>query len=424
MYQNIKDRGTAWGNFAGKVIILSMIALILLIYPVGNAAAQVTKDAQSSPALLNVGPWASSDSAQMGYDSTFSGSGTIGGVTAGLDAIPSATDSNGFVALLLDTGDLTGSGCSGFMQVGVWYTSSAGGWAPVYTNNNCAATNMGGITVAATDSLGLTILNEVSSSQTWFKVTDNNGGRSVTVQVSNTGDDWSANTFQTMAEATCDGCSAGSTSFIDSQFIESTGTQVYITASSSTNSDPSDYGGVCSTSSYSLGSWQNSATYGYSQASLSTRGYCANAILSTSHNTGCSIGTCGQVNSPDNLLGGPDGSYANLRAPNSGDWAYIQADWGTGTSIGSSYEFSGTLSIDAYSYNNGGGAYYSTVTVYTSSDGSTWTNVYSSTWNPSGTNSPTWITIGTVSGIRYVEIYVSDASGLSGDIFIDAMSIG
>ncbi len=126
-----------------------------------------------------------------------------------------------------------------------------------------------------------------------------------------------------------------------------------------------------------------------------------------------STGT-GSVSNPTYIVGGPDGKLANLHARNSPDTAYVEGDFGN--------IYSGTLSIDGYSYNNNVNAYYSTVQVQVSSDGSHWSTIYEQTWNPSSNNQPSWITIGGVSGIRYVLITAID-SGYSANVYIDSIRI-
>ncbi len=123
----------------------------------------------------------------------------------------------------------------------------------------------------------------------------------------------------------------------------------------------------------------------------------------------------GTVTNPTDIVGIPDSAYTNLHAPNSGDSAWVEGNFGT--------LYSGELVIDGYSYNNGGGAYYSYVTVQVSSTGSSWTTVYTNTWNPSSGNTPTWITIASVSNIQYVKVTVSYNGGYSGDIYMDAIFV-
>jgi hypothetical protein len=127
----------------------------------------------------------------------------------------------------------------------------------------------------------------------------------------------------------------------------------------------------------------------------------------------------GQVTNPSYILGGPDNDLAEIRGPNSGDGAYIVADYGT--------HLYGTLSVLGYSYNNGAGAYYSYIEVYTSPDDSTWTEVYNGFISPSGTNTPAWINVGTISSgspIEYVKIVTVYAAGDSANFYIDAVSLG
>ena len=129
----------------------------------------------------------------------------------------------------------------------------------------------------------------------------------------------------------------------------------------------------------------------------------------------------GHVYNPTYLVGSPDGYLAQITAANSGDSGTIEADFGT--------TYSGTLIVDGYSYNNGAGAYYSSVQVSVSSTGTTWTQIYNGVWNPSSSGLPSWITIGGVTNIRYVKITALDCSsgcgkpGYSSNVYIDAFDI-
>lgn len=141
--------------------------------------------------------------------------------------------------------------------------------------------------------------------------------------------------------------------------------------------------------------------------------YLAGSFLTSYVTSGTTGG--GSVANPSYIVGQPDGSYAELRGPNSGDSAYDEASFGNA--------YNGTIAIYGYSYNNGGGAYYSYVQVAVSSTGSSWTTVYSDTWNPSSSNTPTWIPVASVTGMEYVKVTVSYNSGDSANIYIDAISI-
>jgi hypothetical protein len=85
--------------------------------------------------------------------------------------------------------------------------------------------------------------------------------------------------------------------------------------------------------------------------------------------------------------------------------------------------------VDGYSYNNGAGAYYSSVKVSVSSDDSTWTQIYNGVWNPSSSGMPSWITIGIVTNIRYIKITGLDCNsgcrkpGYRSDMYVDAFDI-
>lgn len=70
-----------------------------------------------------------------------------------------------------------------------------------------------------------------------------------------------------------------------------------------------------------------------------------------------------------------------------------------------------------YLYNNGAGAYYTHVIVATSTDNVSWTQIYSQNWDPSSTNLPSWVQIGSVPNIRYVKITAIDDQGYSANLF-------
>lgn len=137
-------------------------------------------------------------------------------------------------------------------------------------------------------------------------------------------------------------------------------------------------------------------------------------VLVSSYVASGATGT-GSVTNPAYIVGPPDGLYATVAAPNSPDTAYDEGSFGSANS--------GTLVIYGYSYNNGAGAYYSRVQVQASSDGSTWTTVYTNTWSPSSNNQPAWVTIASVTGIKYVKVTVSYYSGYSARIYIDSISL-
>lgn len=130
---------------------------------------------------------------------------------------------------------------------------------------------------------------------------------------------------------------------------------------------------------------------------------------------GCYNGSCGSVSNPSNIVGLADGAYALLTAPNTGTSSYVEGNFGA--------EYSGQVVIDGYSYNNGGGAYYSYVQVLESSDGTTFTSVYSATWNPSTNNQGAWTVIAYVTNAQYIEVKVSYNSGYSAHVYVDAIYI-
>lgn len=126
----------------------------------------------------------------------------------------------------------------------------------------------------------------------------------------------------------------------------------------------------------------------------------------------------GSASGTNFIFNDPDGNWAVLAAPNSGDSAFVDGDFGS--------TYSGTLRIYGYSYYNtgcGGCGYYSYVTVKVSSDNSHWTQIYGQTWNPSSGGIFTWISIGAVSSVRYVTITTTYNNGFSAKIAINAIDI-
>jgi hypothetical protein len=185
---------------------------------------------------------------------------------------------------------------------------------------------------------------------------------------------------------------------------------LYLTTSGSNLRPISAYGSVCSDTQYSqLAAWTNSPTYGYSEPSFTTKGFCARNWYEAIQGGG------GIIHNPVSMIGGPDNSLAQMRAPNSGDSAYVKLDWGT--------KRNGTLSLYGFSYNATAPAYISYVTVYTSSDDATWSSGIGQTWNPSPTNTPIWHSFGTVTNVRYAKVLVTYVS-FSANVYIDAVEIG
>ncbi|GEM_PF-3986864 len=159
--------------------------------------------------------------------------------------------------------------------------------------------------------------------------------------------------------------------------------------------------------------YQTSVSYGgqkpyYVDPYEETGAYCESAANSGSNG--------GSVSYWNQTTGSPDGLYGHLGAPNPGDSAFVLCDLGAFTS--------GTFSIDGFSYNNHAGAYYSQVEGETSKDGKTWSApIYNQQWQPSSNNQPAWITIGSVSNIRYLKMIVLDSQGLSGSVYIDSAEV-
>lgn len=392
--------------------LAAAVLLVLLIFPLQAASASSDSSITSleDEVHLNVGAIAVGDSVQMGYQSTYTATGTIQGVSTEIPLLPDRNPAGGgWVAFLLNTGD-TGS-CSGFMQVGLIQYVQGGAFGPVYMNGDsyCSPTSFTQYLGAAP---GHDVIMEIShsGSNTTYYIYDSNSGYSASASVSSLST-WSSNSFQTMTEGTFDGGTEGGMRYANSYFIDPNGNWQAITTGSQSWSNPSQYGGACSTSSYFLPSWDNNR-YGYSESSFATEGYCAHSMTSYDHAYGN-----GGVNNANGIIGGPDSSSTEIYAPNSGGWAQIVSDFGQ--------TFSGTLYLDMYSYNNGGGAYYSWVNVSVSADASTWTTLWSGSYvNPSGTNAPSWISIGSVSSVKYVWVEVQYHGGYSADLFIDAEAIG
>jgi hypothetical protein len=346
----------------------------------------------------------------MGYTSYWTS--MLGGVYAVYTKVTSlpqvSMTSSGWIGFMVNTGNLLS--CSGFMQVGVFYDNNGGGWKEGYMNadSNCALTHFTNqiSSVSPGDNMELEISQ--SGTNTIYSVKDDRTGASTNVTVITIGQ-WDYNSFQTMTEAQGDVLTKSDFSCTNSYVSDVI--KYYITTDSYYMSDPARYGGACTTSAniYNIGTWQNSI-YGYDEPQLNTRGHCVDNV----HSYGTRNG--GGVNNPSNIVGTPDGSFAQLGAGNYGDSAFIEIDFGA--------KYSGTISVLGYSYNNGNGAYNSHVLASVSSDGSSWSSIYSSVWSPSNGNNPTWITLGVAKSIRYVNITVADDLGDSANVFLDAMSLG
>jgi hypothetical protein len=378
---------------------------------------------------LNVGAMTPPSTAQMGYSATYTGSGTITGVETQF-VVPTVTlgtcdncqqhnDVN-FAAFLLNSGDDTT--CSGFIQVGETYLST--GWDAVYMNgfNNCSSANMlTQITLHVNDVVYLELSQ--NSGITTFTIQDLTTGSKATSGAQSLST-WNRNLFQTMAESSSEGAGIGATTWDRSYFHDPQGNLVAV----STSYSPFQYGGVCSPSIYTLGSWSNTQPYGYNEAFYNTIGNCAFTLGKsggTSQYGHCLSG--GVVTNPTYLEGGPDGRYANLHASNLGDCAWVIANFGKSCQT---MQFTGHLYIYGYSINNGAGAYYSNVTVKVSSTGTTWTRIYSQIWGPS--SGPSGVLIGSVTNVQYVNITAVDCKGThcgnyygySSNINVDDVEIG
>jgi hypothetical protein len=362
--------------------------------------------------------------AQTGYGNPvkYTGSGTIQEVYSEVKALPSASNVGQFFAPWVNSGNVT-SVCNSspqIMQVGVaigGFVKSSTVYYPYYVYNNSCLINL--MSNPSSSSVGdhVALSIYISGGNAWFQVDDLTNGALTYTTVTGTSD-WSYNEFQTMAEAQCEGCSIGSLTYENSFLTTPSGSNMYITTGSSSLTGVSPYGSACATSSYSgLSTWTNSPSYGYSEPGFTTEGTCAYAVTSDGFTGSGSVPNVGYI------PGGPDGNSANLHAANSGDSSYAVLTFGTQITTGA------TLWIDGYSYNNGNGAYYCTIDVYYSADGSTW---YSFTGNPyhlkpSSTNTPSWIQIGKTSSIKavYVKVVAIDgtqSSGNSTSFYVDAMA--
>lgn len=118
------------------------------------------------------------------------------------------------------------------------------------------------------------------------------------------------------------------------------------------------------------------------------------------------------VADPTGIVGPPDGEYALLWAPNSGDWAWTEDSFGTA--------YNGTFAIYGYSAND----YSSQIVLEVSKTGlsGSWTTVYNGLLSDSSGNTPTWIPLASVTDAKFVNITAED-TGLSSKVYIDAASL-
>jgi len=296
------------------------------------------------------------------------------------------------------------------MQVGM-FEDTTNTWRPIYMNGepHCWLSN---ISPNGAFAQGNQLIFRIghSGSTTTYSVynaaTQKNSTQSVTSLST-----WNQNTFQTMTESLSEQASIGSTYYDNSYIVDPNGQRIYIT-NGSPGGIPTEYGGACTIAPWYEGAWQDSF-HGHFQPAVNPVGHCGFLMVDV-HTIGF-----GNYANPAYIQYGPDSFSAQLYGGNQGDGAYITTELsGTAGPL-----FTGTLYIDGYSYNNGRGAYSSHVKVDVSSDGNTFTNIYSQTWNPSSNNSPSWISIGSVTNIRYVKVTAIDDGGLSANIFMDALRV-
>ena len=119
------------------------------------------------------------------------------------------------------------------------------------------------------------------------------------------------------------------------------------------------------------------------------------------------VNSSGSVTTPSNIIGKPDGYYATLAASTSGSSANILGSFGGLTS--------GTVSLYGYSTNG----YTSNFDVQTS-DGVSWSTLYSGTWPANGAH---WFTVGSVTNIRYLKVEVLYQGGAAASLNLDAISL-
>ena len=343
---------------------------------------------------------------QTGYSATYTAGGTLTAVQVDIDTLPSLSLGSR-MNMALNTGNI--SSCSGFMQDIAQYEPVGGPYLEYYMNGDsgCIASedsSQASPQIASGDRIWMEIYKATSTTTTYYIEDLSNSGLAYeTVTSLST---WTQDSWQTMTEYFGTSGSVPSFDYDKGNFTD-TGTKPI---GGSGTSVTGSYGGACATASYSLGSWSNSI-HGYNEPSFTTEGFC-----STSYTTSNTIGSGGQANNPTYADGTPNGQAAQLRGPNSGDGGYDIVSFGQ--SVG------GELHLFAYSYNNGGGAYDSEVIVSTSSDDTHWTQLYSSQWTPSATNTLAWVDIGSVSNIEYVNVTTIYYGGYSANLYVGAVEVG
>lgn len=315
----------------------------------------------------------------------------------------SSLSSGGWFDLLLDTGNL--ASCAGIMQNGLETQGSS--WYELYVNgNSCVANNY---TTMTSISAGHNVESRVdaySSSQTEFSMYDNNTGNFVYQLVSNL-QTWSYNTIETMTESDSLSGTAGSVQWQDAAFDQSGyGYSVGGTGTST----PVAYGGVCSTSVTTFGSWSTSY-YGFQEPSFGLEGLCTTGL-----NQDYTTYGQGQVHNEAYSVGFPNSNYAEIYGGNNGDGGSIYPAWASG-------QHSGELYIWGYSYNNGGGVAYRSWVIVKYYNGASWVQLSASYWNPSATNTGSWIDIGHVTNAEVVNITSIFYGGYSADIFVGAVAV-
>jgi hypothetical protein len=253
---------------------------------------------------------------------------------------------------------------------------------------------------------------EPSTSHTYYQVTDVTTESTWDTTVSNIGT-WGDNSFQTMSESSSALTTVGYTNY-ENSFIEvgppgCISCTEYNVGGSGTY-PPLFYGGVCSSSSYSLGTWSNSV-YGYSQPAFTIEGSCIRSVADSniciqgdSHNL---------VSNPGGIIGAPDYSYTELYAGNPGDCAWVSGSLGQKQTPSSSY----SIRAEAYSYSG----YESYLFAFISTDGSTWTQIGDVKITSTGL---AWIQIGTTSSsVLYIKLEAEFYNGYSSRVGIDSVAI-
>ena len=120
----------------------------------------------------------------------------------------------------------------------------------------------------------------------------------------------------------------------------------------------------------------------------------------------------GAVNNPSNLIGDPDGYYAQIYGGNYNDGGNI-VGWMNDVATG-----------HIYLYGYSGDGYYTHLYVYVSyNNNNDWTQTSVQTVYGDGSG-PYWIDCGSYSGsFRYIAIAAIDDNGMSANIFIDSVKV-